>query len=76
MEAAFLHKIPKINLDKLIDSIHYLNKEKIDYRGSKYLDVTDILISSAQSGVNTGKKIKEIKSKLERAEKNSLSTEK
>ena len=59
----FLHKIPKVNLDKLIDSIDYLNKQKIDYRGSKYLDITDVLISSAQSGVNTGKKIKE-KSKI------------
>ena len=55
----FLHKIPKVNLDKLIDSIDYLNKQKIDSRGSKYLDITDVLISSAQSGVNTGKKIKE-----------------
>ena len=48
------HKIPKVNLDKLIDSIDYLNKQKIDSRGSKYLDITDVLISSAQSGVNTG----------------------
>ena len=56
----FLRKIPKINLNKLIDTIDYINKKKIDYEGSKYSNITDVLISSAQSGVNTGRKIKEI----------------
>ena len=54
----FLHKIPKINLDKLIDEIDYINKKKLDFEASKYMNDTDILISSAQSGVNTGNIIK------------------
>ena len=59
----FLHKIPYFNSNKLIDDINYINKKKIDTIGLNFYKDVDILISSAQSGLNSGKIIKE-KSKI------------
>ena len=54
----FLRKIPYFNSNKLIDDIDYINKKKIDTIGLDFYEEVDILISSAQSGLNSGKNIK------------------
>ena len=59
----FLRKVKYFNLNKIIDNIDYINKKMIDKAGSIFNNDADILISSAQSGLNTGRIIKK-KSKI------------
>ena len=55
----FLHKLSYKNITNLIDKFDILTKKKLDRICSKYLENTDVFISSAQNGLETGKKVKE-----------------